>query len=218
VIVYVGAVMVLYVFVVAYVGGGRAAPRAGGPAALGVARCSPARCSSSWRSRSLGTGLSALDGEGAAVRAAASARRRDRAPVPDHVPARVRGRVAAAAVAAVGAVILAPPRAGLEDPREISVADCHARRAATRRRAARDDARGRRAAAAMSIEWYLVVSALIFCIGAAACSSRRNPLADPALPRADAQRRQPRAGHVLARARQRGRPDLRADRDGRRGL
>ena len=53
VIVYVGAVMVLYLFVVAYVGGGddpirRPARRA----CAGPARCSPARCSSSCRSRS----------------------------------------------------------------------------------------------------------------------------------------------------------------------
>ena len=43
-------------------------------------------------------------------------------------------------VAAVGAVILARRRSGLEDPREISVADVHARRrrhAASTRRPAR---------------------------------------------------------------------------------
>ena len=49
VVVYAGAVMVLYVFVVAYVGGaGRAARPAGGPRpARGLASSSPACCSSS---------------------------------------------------------------------------------------------------------------------------------------------------------------------------
>ena len=45
----------------------------------------------------------------------------------------------------------------------------------------------------MSIAWYLAVSALIFAIGAGGVLVRRNPLVDPALPRADAQRGQPRA-------------------------
>ena len=44
------------------------------------------------------------------------------------------------------------------------------------------------------------------------------PAGDPALPRADAQRGEPRAGRLLAHARQRRRPDLRAHRDGRRRL
>ena len=58
VIVYAGAVMVLYVFVVAYVGGAgpaaRPASRAGH--ARGGARCSRARCWSSSRSRSSAPG------------------------------------------------------------------------------------------------------------------------------------------------------------------
>ena len=50
-------------------------------------------------------------------------------------------------IAAVGAVILARRRTGLGDPREISVADLMRRGEPTaRRRARRDDARGRRAA------------------------------------------------------------------------
>ena len=48
----------------------------------------------------------------------------------------------------------------------------------------------------MDIGWYLVVSALIFCIGAGGVLTRRNPLVDPALPRADAQRGEPRADRL----------------------
>ena len=44
------------------------------------------------------------------------------------------------------------------------------------------------------------------------------PARDPAVPRADAERGEPRADRVLAHARQQRRPDLRADRDGRRRL
>ena len=51
VVVYAGAVMVLYVFVVAYVGGGEDLPTGGGLRILGpvfaLARSSPERCSSS---------------------------------------------------------------------------------------------------------------------------------------------------------------------------
>ena len=80
-------------------------------------------------------------------------------------------------VAAVGAVILARRRTGLEDQREISVGDLMRTRQPRRdrRRRGHDD-RGRRPAAAMSIEWYLVVSALVFCIGAGGILVRRNPL------------------------------------------
>ena len=83
-------------------------------------------------------------------------------------------------IAAVGAVILARRRTGLEDPREISVADLHARRRRTRARWATPSAARMLEAggppAAMSIEWYLVVSALVFCIGAGGILVRRNPL------------------------------------------
>ena len=52
VVVYAGAVMVLYVFVVAYVGGGtQALTRRRARAARGGGGRSSARCSSSWRSR-----------------------------------------------------------------------------------------------------------------------------------------------------------------------
>ena len=51
----------------------------------------------------------------------------------------------------------------------------------------------------MSITWYLVVSALIFSIGAGGVLDAPQPAGDPALPGADAQRRQPRAGGVRPR-------------------
>ena len=81
-------------------------------------------------------------------------------------------------IAAVGAVILARRRSGLDDPREISVADVHARRRPARRIDAptRLDARSRGAGQPMSMEWYLVVSAMIFTIGAGGVLVRRNPL------------------------------------------
>ena len=55
----------------------------------------------------------------------------------------------------------------------------------------------------MAIGWYLVVSALIFCIGAVGVLVRPQPAGDPALPGADAERRQPGAGRLRADARQR---------------
>ena len=174
--------MVLYVFVVAYVGGaGRAA------AALGRRRrCASSRCCSrgalfvELSIAVLGTGAVGARQRGRGVRAPASARRRE---IGELFLTKFLLAFEVASllllVAAVGAVILARRRAGLDDPREISVADVHAaagRRA--RRRRAGVDARGRRAAeaTAMSIEWYLVVSALVFCIGAGGVLVRRNPL------------------------------------------
>ena len=75
--------------------------------------------------------------------------------------------------------MLARRRSGLEDPRELSVADLFTRPElkGTQTEAERGtmlEAGGR--AAPMSIEWYLVVSALIFSIGAGGVLVRRNPL------------------------------------------
>ena len=70
----------------------------------------------------------------------------------------------------------------------------------------------------MDVTWYLVLSALLFAIGACGVLHPPQPAGDPALPRADAERRQPRPGRLLALERRRGGPDLRADRDGRRRL
>ena len=179
VIVYAGAVMVLYVFVVGYVGGMQAG--LAGP-----------------------TGRGAADRVGA-VRVRAVRRAGDRADRLGRRRARHRGRAATRRgfgepaevgrlfltnylvafevasllllIAAVGAVILARRRSGLADAREISVADAHAhadRPRATSPQGTMLEAGG--PAALMSITWYLVVSALIFCIGAGGVLTRRNPL------------------------------------------
>ena len=50
----------------------------------------------------------------------------------------------------------------------------------------------------VNVTWYLVLSALLFAIGACGVLHTAQPAGDPALPRADAERRQPRAGRVLA--------------------
>jgi len=132
VVVYAGAVMVLYVFVVAYVGG-QDQPLGGGSSgglrvvsalfagALFVELCIAV----------LGSGLSALSSEGAGIQGATG-----KAADTGFGTAAEMGRLfltkflvafeAASLlllIAAVGAVILARRRSGLEDPREISVAD-----------------------------------------------------------------------------------------------
>ena len=160
VVVYAGAVMVLYVFVVAYVGGqdqplGAAA---GGGAArrLGAVRGRAVRRAVHRRAR-LGPDARS------APRARASRARRARRPTPASAPPAEMGRLfltkflvafeAASLlllIAAVGAVILARRRSGLEDPREISVADVmrgdagHADRRAAPRRCSRPGGRPNR--------------------------------------------------------------------------
>ena len=132
VVVYAGAVMVLYVFVVAYVGGQDAPLGRAGGAGLRVASALFAGalfvelCIAV-----LGSGLSALDTEGAPV-APAIGEAADKG----FGTAAEMGRLFLTKflvafevasllllIAAVGAVILARRRGGLEDPREISVAD-----------------------------------------------------------------------------------------------
>ena len=132
VIVYAGAVMVLYVFVVAYVGD-QGAPLGGGASgglrvvsalfagALFVELCFAV----------LGSGLSALGSDGAGIQGATG-----KAADSGFGTAAEMGRLfltkflvafeAASLlllIAAVGAVILARRRSGLDDPREISVGD-----------------------------------------------------------------------------------------------
>lgn len=124
VIVYAGAVMVLYVFVVGYVGGMQAG--LAGPTGRGIRALSVVFALALFVELTIaliGSGLSALGGEGAAYRR------------PFGEPAEV-GRLFLTdylvafevaslllLVAAVGAVILARRRSGLADAREISVAD-----------------------------------------------------------------------------------------------
>jgi NADH-quinone oxidoreductase subunit J len=132
VVVYAGAVMVLYVFVVAYVGG--ADEPLSGPTG------SPLRFASILFAGALfveltialvGTGLSALDSDGAGVAAGFG--------TPAEVGELFLTRFLLAfeiaslllLIAAVGAVILARRRAGLGDAREISVADVMRGRTAT---------------------------------------------------------------------------------------
>src|SRR3954451_250738 len=107
----------------------------------------------------------------------------DRRPVPDEVPARVRADVAAAADRRRRR---GHPRApARRDRRGRPRGDLGGRRlprpGAVRRAAggrAGDDGRGRRGrgAAVMSVEWYLVVSAIVFSIGMSGVIVRRNPL------------------------------------------
>jgi NADH-quinone oxidoreductase subunit J len=110
VIVYVGAVMVLYVFVVAYVGGS-ADPitTAGRPSLRWASALFAGALFVELSIAVLGTGLSALSEEGSGWFEGFG------------TPAEI-GRLLLL-IAAVGAVILARRRTGLEDPREISVGD-----------------------------------------------------------------------------------------------
>ena len=70
----------------------------------------------------------------------------------------------------------------------------------------------------MDIIWFLVLSAFIFVIGAAGVLTRRNPLVVLLCLELMLNAGQPRADRLLAHARQRGGPGLRADRDGDRRL
>src|SRR3954467_5766735 len=158
VVVYAGAVMVLYVFVVAYVGGTDEPLTASTGATLRFASLLFALALFVELTIALvGTGLSALDSDGAPYQAGFG------------TPAAVGQmfltqfllafEVASLLllIAAVGAVILARRRGGVTEPREISGADGLRRPEITRRRRAPgDDARGRRAAAeiAVPLTWY----------------------------------------------------------------
>jgi NADH:ubiquinone oxidoreductase subunit 6 (subunit J) len=124
VIVYAGAVMVLYVFVVAYIGGGDQ-PLAG-PAGPGLKVASVIFAGALFAELAiavLGSGLQAIDGEGAPYRAGFG--------TPGQIGAMFLTKFLIAfevaslllLVAAVGAVILARRRSGLEMAGEVSVGD-----------------------------------------------------------------------------------------------
>jgi hypothetical protein len=207
VIVYAGAVMVLYVFVVAYIGGGETA-RARAPGhrpALGLDPLFAGALFVELCIAVLGTGLqrSAREPARAYSRGFGTPARSGTLFLTE-VPARVRGRLAAAADRRRSARSSSPGRrTGLEDRARDLRRRPHAPvQGHARRRERGTHARGRRAAAPMSIEWYLVVSALMFCIGAGGILVAPQPAGDPALPRADAQRGQPRARRLRAPARQ----------------
>ena len=98
VIVYAGAVMVLYVFVVAYVGGqDRAADPHHGPGMRAIAVLFAGALLVEIAIAVIGSGLSVLDEEGTGWFEGFGSPARDRRAVPDQVPARVRDRLAAAA-------------------------------------------------------------------------------------------------------------------------
>ena len=124
VIVYVGAVMVLYIFVVAYVGGG-ADPiaTAGRPNLRWVSLLFALALFAELCVAILGTGLTALGEEGADwFPAFGTPQEIGRLLLTDFLLAFEVASILLL-VAAVGAVILARRRSGLDDPRELSVAD-----------------------------------------------------------------------------------------------
>jgi NADH-quinone oxidoreductase subunit J len=124
VIVYVGAVMVLYVFVVAYVGGG-ADPisRAGSPSLRWASALFAGALFVELSIAVLGTGLTALGDEGAGFfEGFGTPAEIGRLLLTDYLLAFEVASILLL-VAAVGAVILARRRTGLEDTREISVGD-----------------------------------------------------------------------------------------------
>ena len=179
VIVYAGAVMVLYVFVVGYVGGMEAG--LAGPTGRGLRIVSVLFAFALFVELAIaliGSGVKALDTEGAPYKPGFG----EPAEIGKQFLTNylVAFEVASLLllIAAVGAVILARRRSGLADAREISVAEFMRRqdrgRRATELHATMLGSGGPRAA--MSITWYLVVSALIFCIGAGGVLTRRNPL------------------------------------------
>jgi NADH-quinone oxidoreductase subunit J len=123
VVVYAGAVMVLYVFVVAYVGGMDQPLAGSGTNLRGVSILFAAVLLAEFSIAILGSGVAVLDGEGTGFFSAFG--------TPEQIGELLLTKFLLAfeaasfllLVAAVGAVILARRRAGLEDPREISVAD-----------------------------------------------------------------------------------------------
>jgi NADH-quinone oxidoreductase subunit J len=124
VIVYVGAVMVLYLFVVAYVGGGRDPVQfAGRPDLRWASALFAGALFVELTIAILGTGLTVLGDEGSGwFSGFGTPAEIGRLLLTDFLLAFEVASVLLL-VAAVGAVILARRRTGLEDPREISVGD-----------------------------------------------------------------------------------------------
>src|SRR3712207_1901322 len=124
VVVYAGAVMVLYVFVVAYVGGGRAALAAPvGPGLKTVSALFAGALLVELCIAMVGTGLSVLDTEGTGFFAEfGSPREIGRLLLTDFLLAFELASILLL-IAAVGAVVLARRRSGLEMAGDLSVAD-----------------------------------------------------------------------------------------------
>ena len=173
VVVYAGAVMVLYVFVAAYVGGVEESIWEPIPGQRFLAPLLAAALFVELSIAVLGTALTALETDGPDVPAGFGS--------PGAIGELLLERFLVAfeaasmllLIAAVGAVVLAGRRARARDG---------------------DRARGERPL--MDIAWYLVLSALLFAIGAGGRADPPQPAGDPALPRADAERRQPRPGRL----------------------
>ena len=182
VVVYAGAVMVLYVFVVAYVGGEsetigeRLRPPPGGPAAAGL-RLGGAVLAGALLVELLiallGTGLKAVDGNGAGYNPghAPMGLPLHRPAAADPIPAGVRDRLLPTADRRCrrGGRSGTTARAAWASAGRPRRWTCCGRRA-------RDDGRGSREAPAMTIGWYLAVSAIVFTLGAVGVMTRRNPL------------------------------------------
>jgi NADH-quinone oxidoreductase subunit J len=124
VIVYVGAVMVLYLFVVAYVGGAADPIRAAGtPSLRWVSLLFAVALFAELSIAVLGTGLTVLGEEGSGFfEGYGTPKEIGRLLLTDFLLAFEVASVLLL-IAAVGAVVLARRRGGLEDAREISVAD-----------------------------------------------------------------------------------------------
>ena len=192
VVVYAGAVMVLYVFVAAYVGAVEEPIWEPIPGQRFLAPLLAVALFVELSIAILGTGLSALDSEGPDGAARLRLAGCDRQPAARALPGRLRGGLDAAAGGRG--------------------------RARSCWQAIGTQRRGVEVAAPMDVTWYLVLSALLFAIGAGGVLIRRSPLVillclELML----------NAGNLalvaFARdARRPGRPGVRADRDGGRRL
>ena len=199
VVVYAGAVMVLYVFVVAYVGGsdpGTLRPPVGRGQQV-IAVLFGLALFVELAIAVLGSGLKAISTDGPTVDATFGSPERIGAAAADEVPAALRGRLVPAAHRRRGRRgARAPARrdrrrrgrprrghglqaaAGHRHHGRGGRRPQHARAPGARLGRRRDEPGGRVRCGGrlVSLDWYLVVSALIFSIGAAGVLTRRNPL------------------------------------------
>ena len=123
VVVYAGAVMVLYLFVVAYIGGVDQQLTGSGTTLRGISVLFAVVLLIEFSIAILGSGLSSIDSEGTGFFAGFGTP----AEIGELLLTKFLLAFEAASflllIAAVGSVVLARRRSGLEDPREISVAD-----------------------------------------------------------------------------------------------
>ena len=150
VVVYAGAVMVLYVFVAAYVGAVEEPIWEPIPGQRFLAPLLAVALFVELSIAILGTGLKALDSEGPTVHSGFGTPERDRQPPAGALPGGLRGGLDAAAGRRRGRGRPGRPRSRT------------ARRAEPRR--------------LVDVTWYIVLSALLFAIGAGGVLIRRSPL------------------------------------------